>query len=186
MTNSTCAPGLARLARRSRIPCILAHQDAGFHAIEFDDGRLGARREIALLVEHAIVGQAGLAMIGEHRAVANHDGRIENRRADIFGIAGDQGDAAHFLFEPLERARHLQAHAGVKQQVLRRIAGHREFRQHDHIRAIAIARLIGGGDDARGIAVDIADDQVELRHDTAHLARVFQFTCLIWDAGRCA
>ena len=37
-----------------------------------------------------------------------------------------------------------------------------------------IARRGRRGHDARGIAVDIADDQIELRHDTTQLSRMRQ------------
>ena len=38
MTSSTCAPGVARLARGRRLPDVLAHQHAGSDAVELDDG----------------------------------------------------------------------------------------------------------------------------------------------------
>ena len=39
-------------------------------AVEVDDGRSLARLEVALLVEHGVVRQRVLAVIREHRAVA--------------------------------------------------------------------------------------------------------------------
>ena len=37
-----------------------------------------------------------------------------------------------------------------------------------------LARLVGRRDDARGIALDVADHQVELRHDTTQPPRTTQ------------
>ena len=95
-------------------------------------------------------------MIGQHLAIANHNGRIENLGAGVFRVAGDERNAAHFFFEALERARHLQAHPGVKQQILGRVTRYREFREHYQIRAVPISCFIGGSHNARRIAVDIA------------------------------
>ena len=111
-------------------------------------------------------------MIGDDGAIANHHGRIEDFRPHVLRVPGDQGDAAHFLLQPLERAPHLQAHAGMEQEVLRRVARHGEFRHQNHVRTMLIARSDGRGHDARRVAVDIADDQIELRQNTTQLLRV--------------
>ena len=103
----------------------------------FNSTTVGSRagREIALLVEYAIVGQAGLAVIREHHAVAHHDRGIVDLRALVFRVAGDQRDAAHLGLQPLDRARDLGAHAGMEQQVLGRITRDRQFGQHHDVGA---------------------------------------------------
>ncbi len=185
--------GLARLQCRLRIPDVLAHQYARLHAVDLDEGGFGAGREVALLVEHPVVRQAGLAVIGNDRAVADHDGRIENLRPAYSGYPAIKVMPRTSCFKPLERAPHLQAHAGVKQQILRRVTRHREFRHQNHVRAMLIARSDRRRHDARGVAVDIADDQIELRHDTTQLPLLthgvplsrFAMTVPI-SAGECA
>ena len=164
----------ARPAAGCGIPDVLAHQNRRFHAVQFDHRRLRAGSEIALFVENPVIGQRGLAVIGEHRAVANHDGRIEDELALVFRITGDQGDPAHLALQPRDRARDLRAHARMEQQILGRIARHGEFRQHHHIGARSHRAPDSPLDDARGIALDVADDHIELRHDASQTPRAVQ------------
>ena len=51
-----------RHRRRPRLPDVLADRDADRDAVELEDARLGARLEVALLVEHAVVRQVHLAV----------------------------------------------------------------------------------------------------------------------------
>jgi len=57
----------------------------------------------------------------------------------------------------------------MEQQVFGRVPRHRELGQQDHVGLILIARCDGRCHDARGIAVDVAHDQIELRHDATQL-----------------
>ena len=156
--------GLLRQSGGLGLPDVLTHEHAGLDARNIDDGCQGARREVALFIEDTIVRQAGLAVGGKYHAVANHDCGVMDLLAGVLRVACDQGDAAHFLAQSLERARDLRAHAAVKQQVLGWIAGDGEFRQQHHICPLAVARRIGRLHDPRGVSVDVADHQVQLRH----------------------
>ncbi len=146
--------GAARLQCGLGVPDVLAHQDPRLDAVQFDHRGFGARGEIALLVEHPVIGQAGLAVICQHRAVANDDGGIVDSRPVVFRIAGDQRDAAHLGFEALDRARDLCAHARMEQQILRRVSRDGQLGQHHQVGGGLLARLVRRGDDARGIALD--------------------------------
>jgi hypothetical protein len=64
--------GAAGLTSRLGLPHVLADQNSGPDAVELDYGRLRARREITLLVEHPIVGQASLPVIGQNGAISQH------------------------------------------------------------------------------------------------------------------
>ena len=75
---------------------------------------------------------------------------------------------------PVRRARDLLerllggAHeAGAKQQVLGRVAGHRELREEDEIGARAL-RLLDAVEDQRAVAVEVADDRVDLCERDPH------------------
>ena len=76
--------------------------------------------------------------------------------------------------KPIERLRHLSAHAGVEQQVFRGIAAYGKLRQHHHVSTPFLARCVGRADYARGVALDVADYQVELRHDATQPPRLAQ------------
>jgi hypothetical protein len=107
-------------------------------------------------------------MVREQLAVLDHQRRIEYPRPVVFGIPDDHRDAGHLAPQPLDGTPDLGAHARMEQQILGRITGHRELGEHHDVSAVFIARRRGRRDDPRGIAVDIADHQVDLRHDTAH------------------
>ena len=76
-----------------------------------DRGRV-ADLEVALLVEHAVVGQEHLAVDAAHLAVGEHGQRVE----DVLGVLGepDQRDrVAHVLREISSRARRPAARKWV-------------------------------------------------------------------------
>ena len=100
--------GPARPLRGLGVPDILAHQDPRLDAVQFDHRGFGAGGEIAFFVEHPVIGQAGLAVICQHRSVADDDRGIVDSRSVVFRIAGDQRDAPNLGFEPLDRARDLR------------------------------------------------------------------------------
>ena len=56
----------------------------------------------------------------------------------------------------------LAAEAAMEQQILRRIAGERELGKHDEIGCELGLRAARGRDHARGVALDVADEQIEL------------------------
>ena len=100
------------------------------HAAELDDRGSCAGREVALLVEDAVVRQAALAVVGNlpaRRRAAPPSCRCgvgELRVADQRGhLPGGSGQAGQSL-------RHLPAQARVKQQVFRRIPAQGELGEH--------------------------------------------------------
>jgi hypothetical protein len=103
MTSSSSAPCERASERRLRLPDVLADQQADLEAAEARRPSAARRREVALLVEHAVVRQAGLAMIREDRAVAISASRIVDLRAAVLGIANDHADALRRLAHALER-----------------------------------------------------------------------------------
>ncbi len=77
---------------RARLPDVLADADADRDAVELEDRRLGARLEVALLVEDAVVRQVHLAVDGHDLAVREHGRRV----VDVLGALREahQGDDA--------------------------------------------------------------------------------------------
>ncbi len=125
-------------------------------------------------------------MIGEHHAVANHDGRIEDSSAVIFRITRDQRDTAYLAYQPVDRIRDLSAHSRVKQQVLR---GYPDTASSGSSTTSACERSRASF--AAATMRDVlpstsADDQVELRHDTSQPPWLGQFlSSLLRAARRC-
>ena len=93
-----------------------------------------ARLEVALLVEHAVVGQVDLAVDRVHRAVGEHGGRV----VDVLGAlreADDRDDAVRVGGELAQRRADVGEEVLAQQQVLGRIAGERELGEQHQIRA---------------------------------------------------
>ncbi len=86
---------------------------------------------------------------------------LEVRRAD------DRDDPARLARDPLERRFGGSYEARPQQEILRRIAGHGELREERDVGAGRL-RLAEPLEDERAIAVEIADDGVDLRKCDAH------------------
>ncbi len=166
MTISASAPS-ARAARAGvALPDVLAHQQRHARALDVDQRRRLARREVALLVEHLVVRQRLLAVVGVDAAAAHQRRGVEDLAALVLRVAEHQVDRRRVAAQPLDGRLHLAPEAGVEQQVLGRIAGERELGQQHEVDA-----GLGPGprrrQHARGVAVDIADEQVVLREQQA-------------------
>ena len=79
--------------------------------------------------------------------------------------------AARDLLDRLARRAH---EAGPEQQVLGRVAGDGELGEEDEVR-LARARLVDGGENALAVAVQVADDGVDLGEREPHLDRSYRF-----------
>ncbi len=108
---------------------------------DVDDGRLGAGREVALLVEDPVVGQMALAIDGLDRAVGEDGGGVEHALAVGLREADDRGRARHVLRERLQRARGVAQEALAQEQVLGRVAGERELAEQ-HELGVGVARRL--------------------------------------------
>ncbi len=149
------------------MPAVLADQQAGRDAVDVDDaGRLPGV-EIALLVEHGVVGKPLLAVDRDDPTVAQHGQRVVASARGEFGKAHDDGAAAH-----LARKRRELARAGVEErrpqhQVLGRVPAQRKLRRDDQPRAGTLAFGHGRQDRPR-IAGKVADDLIQLRDGDLH------------------
>ncbi len=157
--------GLGRPRHRPRQPDILADGHADPHPGHRHHRRGLARHEVALLVEHAVIRQPLLVIRRPHRAAVQHHGGVAQAFRRRQGAADNGGDAPNPVAQPLQRGLHLGDEAGTQQQILRRIAGDGEFREDDQIGPQAVAGFGGGGDNLVGIALNIADQEIELGHD---------------------
>ena len=145
------------------LPDVLADRHADAHAAEADRTRHRADVEHALLVEHAVVGQVDL------EAHALHAAGIEQRRRVIeLAVLGPDGADQHagaavggVLGDGLDGRAGGRREGRLAHQVLGRIAGDEQLRQHDEVGALGsglrtrLAQLLG-------VARKVADRRVEL------------------------
>ena len=125
-----------------------------------------AGREVAILVEDAVVGQKALPVQRLHlarraRGAGVEEVAVEDRRSD-------EGDdparrASDLVQRPLGRADEARA----KEQVLGRVARDGELGKEHEIGA-GLFRLVEAAEDAVPVPVEVADDRVDLGEREAH------------------
>ena len=155
----------------ARLPQVLAHCQAERRSPELEQADLGARLEVALLVEHAVVRQQPLAVDVGHAAVRADEARVVE--AAVLGVrrTDERDDARGRLRHLTCRLRSRTDERGAEQEVLRRIAGDRELREHNEVGA-GDARLSDPRDDAVTVAVEVADGRVDLSQGDLHSFRL--------------
>ena len=152
--------------RRPRLPDVLADRRADAHVAEAQEKEVVARREVAVFVEDAVVRQVALAVDTPHLAVLEHVARvvevgIEIRRAD------EHGDAVRRLRDLVDRPACGAHETGAEQQVLGRVAGDHELGKEDQV-GVRVPGLLQPIDDAGRVAVDVADDAIDLGECESH------------------
>ena len=114
-----------------------------------------------MFVEHAVVRQLHLAVLGLDHAVPQHAGRVIAHTIAQRRVAHDQRDSNRGTRDLLQGSRHAGVAGGAQQQVLGWIGRESEFGKDDNIGPAAQA--FGTIDDAPGIAGNIPDQQIDLR-----------------------
>ena len=151
-----------RLANAEIAPDVLAHRDAEPDAAEGDGAGHGAGVEDALLVEHAVVRQVGLVTDGADLAAFEQGdgvvaaGFLLPRNAHEDARAGRGLDSE--LFRRLAAGLH---EAALQHEVLGRVAGQEELREHDEVRPLP-RRVRPAAAGEREVARDVADGGVRL------------------------
>ena len=152
---------------RARLPHVLAHRQPDALGADVDDGAARARLEVALLVEHAVVGQVDLAVDRVNGAVGEHRGGVEHVLGAL-GEADHRDDPARVRGELLERVARVGEEVLLEQQVLGRVARDGELGEQ-HELAPRLARVADAGRDLRGVAGDVAHGGVHLAEREPHL-----------------
>ena len=132
------------------------------------DGRLAdpqqdqvvARREVAVLVEDAVVGQEPLVVDRLHLAVRADGARVVEVAVEV-GEADERDQAACGGGELVQARLGGTDEAGSQEEILRRVARDGELREEDEVGA-AGARLVETLEDPAPVPVEVADDRVHL------------------------
>ena len=150
-------------------PDVLADADADPHALERKHGAGAASREVAVFVEHAVVGQEYLVVGGHQLAPVDDGGGVVEGAVGAAGgshdgerIAGRGGDlrqAAVGLVEEL----------AFEQQVLGRVPDEGQLGKGDDVGA-CLGGLLHSVKDEAGVGVEVADGGVDLREGDADAA----------------
>ena len=156
--------------RRSRLPHVLADRQADERVAELEQHEVAARREVPILVEHAVVRQEALAVDGLHLAVRADGARVEEILVEV-GEADDGDDVLRLGGDRAQRAGRGADEAGSQQQILGRVAGHRELGKERELGA-RVARLLEPREDEPPVAVEVADDGVDLGEREPHGLRL--------------
>src|ERR687897_2972258 len=152
--------------RPRRAERVLADRHAQPHAANQHQRRVaGARCEVALLVEHGVVGQEALVVHGPHGAVGAHGGRVVQVAPGV--------DETHHGGAPAAGRRHpvecgpvVGDEPGLEQQVFGWIPGERQLWEHREVAFLGLG-LGERGDDALDVAVEAADRGVDLAQSDA-------------------
>ena len=155
----------SRELRRLRLPKILADEHADAEAAKIHHRGLRARGEPSLLVEHAVVGQTGLAVAQLLTTRVVERRGVEEPLAGVLGMPDQDRGAARGIGtrrrEACERGLDLLAEPPMEEQVLRGIPREREFRRDQKISARG-TRGLSGSEHAVSVARDIADQEIRL------------------------
>ncbi len=139
----------------------------------------GRRREVALLVEHRVVGQQVLAVHAQHASVRAQRRRVREVALRL-GESDDGGETTGAGRELLERLAAPGDERRAQQQVFGRVAGERQLGEGDEVAAGGVGPLVGV-EHAVDVAVEIADDEVELRggeSEAGHRLRIRDTACM--------
>ena len=145
-------------------PDVLADRHAEANAPEGDGARRRPRRENALLVEDAVVGQIDLEAHSLDAAVVEQGDRVVAEPRLDPGNAHQNGGAAigGFAGEAFQRRPAGFLKRGLEHEVFGRIARQEKLAEHHEVGAES-RRPRARVADAGGVARDVADDAVELR-----------------------
>jgi len=153
---------------RPRLPDVLAdgRADEGLPAAEQDE--LAPGLEVAVLVEHSVVGQELLVVHRLDLPVGAHGTGVEEVAVEVGG-PDERSDALRLGRHRVERLGGRSEETGPQEQVLGRIARRRELGEEDEIRP-CLARLLQTRDDSFAVSVEVADDGVHLCERKPHQA----------------
>ena len=152
-------------------PDVLANRDADIFPRDAHGSRPSRRLEVARLVEHVVSRQQGFADFFHRRTAAQQGGDIAERTPRRFVVeidaAGEQRHVADRAVEGVEAFERQRDKLRFENQILRRVAGDREFRREHQFRAACNGDVVRVEDFVK-ISAQIADGRVDLGEADLH------------------
>jgi hypothetical protein len=152
--------------RRAGLPHVLADRRADQDVAVLQQEEVVPRREVAVLVEDAVVGQETLAVDRLDLARRAYRARVVEVAVEVRS-ADQRRDSARGACDLVERALGGADEPGAQEEVFGRISGDCELREEDEIR-MGLLRLLQPAEDALAVAVEVADDGVDLGERESH------------------
>src|SRR5581483_11809571 len=122
--------------------------------------RTPARLEVAVLVEHAVVGQVVLVVYVHQPAVVDDGGGVV-RIVVIVDESDDGGDAPGGRDQLVKRGAVVLDKGAAQDEIFRRVAGDGQLRETDEVDA-QLPRPLDLANDAGGVAGEVADGGIDL------------------------
>ena len=152
--------------RWARLPHVLADRRPDEHVAYLQEHELAPRREVPMLVEDAVVRQEVLAVDALDGSVCTDEGGVCQIAVEGGG-ADERHRAGTRPRDLLDRVARCADEPGPEQQVLRRVPRDGELRENDEVGPGARC-LVDRFDDAADVAVEVADDDVQLGERDSH------------------
>ena len=157
--------------RRPRLPDVLADRGADERPPVLEQEQVLAGREVAILVEDAVVRQEALAVARLHLAARADRARVEEVALEE-RPAHERDDVPRRARDLVQRALRRADEARPQQQVLRRIPRDDELGEEDEV-GTGVLRFVEPPEYPVAVAVEVADDRVHLREREPHRPPVF-------------
>ena len=151
---------------RSGLPDVLADGRPDKRLAAAKEHEAPAGLEVPILVEDPVVGKELLAIHRLHLAVDADRAGVEKVAIEV-RRAHERRDAPRRGGDLLQRACRGLQEARAQEEVLRRIARDGELREEHEVGA-ARPGLFESGEDAIAVAVEVADDRVDLGESKTH------------------
>ena len=130
------------------------------------DARLTACSEITLFVKHTVIGKVLLAA-DCNAALLEHAGNVVQPILLQQRVANNGGDAGNILTQRFNRGIDMLHEMWPQQQVFRGITGQCQLGKYNRVCGQFVTRTLAGRQYLTGIAVNITDQIILLRHDDA-------------------
>ncbi len=154
--------GAAAASHWPALPDVFADSQPQTDAVDFENGCVFARREIAFLIEHAVVRQDLLAIVADRVTVQEHATTVVNLIVVVLGKADQNRDAEQLVSNFSHGVLYTMAQSRVEQEVLRRIATDAELGKDNEIRTMLVAGPARIFNYFGRVAGDITDREIEL------------------------
>ena len=156
--------------RWAGLPDVLADGQTDPVRSEIDQAGAGAGREVALLVEDAVVWEVDLVVDAVEAAVGEDGGRVVDG-VGPFGEADDGDDPHGERGQPLEGGGGVPEEVVLEEEVLGRVSGDRELWKGDELGS-GVASVFDAGGDLSLVCGDVADRRVHLAEGEAECRRI--------------